>query len=184
MQKRISLLAAFAAVIIQALTGGDFHAQERLAGADGCAVLADVIHGEIFVSALFGSSRLPPEPGQGAALSCDQTAASVSAGFSHAMAAMNVHVGWSGPGAHDTAICTSGDLALCTPLPKSMASYGPLDAAAVAEMWQVVASSVRRSMPLGTMSDRASFREYELRVRLSDALVNRYWNLYGWARPR
>ena len=80
MQKRISLLAAFAAALFPALTAGYSYAEERAANADGCAVLADVIHGEIFVSALFGSSRLPPEPGQGAALSCDQTAASASAG--------------------------------------------------------------------------------------------------------
>ena len=97
---------------------------------------------------------------------------------------MNVYVTWAEPGIQANTICASGDLARCTPLPKPLISGGALDSASVIEMWQVVASVVSRSMPSGTMSDRSSFREYELRLRLSDALVNRYWNTYGWARPR
>ena len=184
MQPRNRELSAFAAATILAFTACNVSAQTGANDADGCAVLADVVYGEIFVSALFGGTRLPPEPGQGDAISCDHTAASVSAGFSRAMAAMNVYVSWSGPDAHDRAGCATRDLALCTPLPRHMTSHGSLDPASVAEMWRVVTSIVRRNMPLGTASDRLSFREYELRLRLSDALVHRYWDRYGWVRPR
>ena len=184
MRKGIPRLASCAVAAVLAFVAGHADAQERAAEAVGCAVLADVVHGEIFVSALFGSHRLPPEPGPGEASSCASTAASASSGFSRAMAALNVHVVWSAPEAHGSTVCTAGDLARCTPLPKLTMSSGALDSASVAEMWRVVVSAVGPSMPLGTIGDRSSFREYELRIRLSDALVNRYWNAYGWARPR
>lgn len=184
MRKGTPRLASCAVTGLLAFVAGHASAQERVAQAGGCTVLADVVHGEIVVSALFGSHRLPPEPGPGEASSCARTAASVSSGFSRAMAALNVHVVWSGPEAHDSPVCTAGDLALCMPLPKLMTSHGALDSASVAELWQVVVDAVSRSMPLGTVGDRSSFREYELRIRLGDALVNRYWNAYGWARPR
>ena len=145
-------------------------------------MLADAVYGEIFVAALFGGSRLPPEPRRGTVLNCDQTAASVSAGFARAMAALEVYVGWHAPSSRTGAICTSGDIALCIPLTNQTVSSGALDEASIAELWQLVAGVVARSMPLGTMSDRSTFHEYELRLRLNDALVNRYWNVYGWSR--
>ncbi len=184
MRKWNSVLAACAAATLLVGAADAPHAQQRGADVDGCAVLADAVYGEIFVSALFGSYRLPPEPGQGDALSCEYTAAAVSAGFSRAMAAMNVYVTWAGTDAPSSTICTTGDLALCTPVTKPMFSGGALDSASVHEMWLLVSNIVSRNMPMGTMSDRSSFREYELRIRLSDALVNRFWNAYGRARPR
>ncbi len=105
-------------------------------------------------------------------------------GFARAMAAMNVYVTWTAPAAHSSTVCASGDIALCTPLPKPMISGGALDPASVTEMWRVVSGIVSRSMPLGTVADRSTFREYELRIQLSDALINRYWNAYGWSQPR
>ncbi|MDJ0909721.1 MAG: hypothetical protein QNI99_11035 [Woeseiaceae bacterium] len=184
MRKWNSVLTACAAATLFIGAADDTYAQQRGVGVDGCAVLADAVYGEIFVSALFGSYRLPPEPGQGDSLSCEYTAAAASAGFSRAMAAMNVYVTWAGAEAPSSTICTTGDLALCTPVTKPLLSGGALDAASVAEMWRLVSNIVSRNMPLGTMSDRTSFREYELRIRLSDALVNRFWNAYGRARPR
>ncbi len=178
MRKWNSLRAALAVAALFSSTSAAAEARS----ADGCAVLADIVYGEIFVSALFGGHRLPPEPDQGDAASCDQTAASVSAGFTRAMAAMNVHVTWGT--AEPSVVCVTGDLAQCYPLPKSTMPNGALDSASVARMWQIVSGIVSRNMPLGTLADRSSFREYELRLVLSDALVNRYWNDYGWAQPR
>ena len=184
MQERISLLVA--AVVAIFLTGvtKESIAQQRFVEVDGCAVLADAVYGEIFVSALFAGQRLPPEPGQGDALSCDHTAASVSAGFARAMAAMNVYVTWTMPAPQSDSICASSDLALCYPLAKSMMARGALEASAVVARWQIVSGVVARSMPLGTMSDRSSFREYELRTRLSDALINDDWSGYARMRAR
>ncbi len=170
MRKRTSILAAAALAVILSGVSEASPARQHVNAVDGCAVLADVVYGELFVSALFASSRLPPEPGQGDAMSCGNTAASVSAGFARAMAAMNVYVTWTLPAPQSSAVCASGDLALCYPLAKPMMARGALDAASVAEKWQAVSGVVSRSMPLGTMSDRSSFREDELRLRLSDAL--------------
>ncbi len=179
MQKRTLLLAAF--IVGGNLIGapGESRAQQRHTAVDGCAVLANAVYGEVIASALFAGYRLPPEPGQGDALNCDATAASVSAGFTRAMAAMNVYLTWATPIRQPEAVCSSGDLMLCHPSAQPVMSYGALDANSVAEMWQVVAAAVSKSMPLGTMSDRSSFREYELRLRLSDALVNGYWSSPG-----
>ena len=183
MRKWTSVLAAGAAGILFSGTAGVLHAQQRT-DVDGCALLTDAVYSELFVSALFGSSRLPPEPAHGDALSCDHTAAAVSAGFSRAMAAINVYVTWSAPAAQSGTICATGDLTICTPLSKPMISGGALDAASVTAMWQVVSGVVSRNMPFGTMGDRSTFREYELRVQLSVALMNRYWDAYGWVQPR
>ena len=184
MQKRTTFLAAVALAAILVGVSVPSSAQHRVDEIDGCAVLADAVYGELFVSALFASSRLPPEPGQGDALSCNHTAAAVSSGFARAMAAMNVSVTWTTPAAQSSAVCASGDLALCYPLAKPMMARGALDAGSVPETWQIVSGIVSRTMPLGTSSDRSSFREYELRIFLSDALVNGYGNGLGWPHPR
>ena len=87
MQKRTSLSAVFAVAIIVFGAAGESSAQQRFTEIDGCDVLADVVYGEIVASSLLQGYRLPPQPGQGDALSCDRTAASVSAGLARAMAA-------------------------------------------------------------------------------------------------
>ncbi len=174
MQKWNSLVAAVTAVIMLIGIVEESRAQQQFTDVDGCAVLADAVYGEILFSTLFASSRLPPEPGQGDALSCDHTAASVSSGFARAMIAMNVYVTWTVPAPQSNTICASGDLAYCYPLAKPMVFRGAPDTASVIEMWQAVSGIVSRTMPLGTMSDRSSFREHELRLHLSYALVNGY----------
>ncbi len=176
MQKGTLLLAVVAVAVILTCMPGSSRAQYHIPDVDGCAVLADVVYSELFVSALFTSSRMPPEPGQGDALSCSYTAAAVSSGFAQAMAAMNVYVTWTTPAPQSSAVCASGDLALCYPLAKPMMARGALDAASVTEMWRIVSGIVSRTMPLGTLSDRSSFREDELRLHLSNALVNGYGN--------
>ena len=173
MQKLNSLLGAIVAAAFISGTAGDAEAQQRMADVNGCAVLADVVYSEIFVSVLFGNQRLPLEPGLGGALSCADTAASVSSGFARAMAATNVLVTWSVPDPQNGAVCAGGDIALCYPLSKPVTSRGALDAGSVAGKWQVVSAIVSRTMPAGTFSDTSSFREYELRTQLSGALSRR-----------
>lgn len=182
MRKGISLLAAVAVILMGMIE--ESRAQQRFTEVDGCAVLADVVYGELFASALFASSRLPPEPGQGDALTCDHTAAAVSSGFARAMAAMNVYVTWTTPDWQSEAICASGDLALCFPLSKPMTWHGAPDPLSVTEMWQIVSGIVTRAMPTGTSSDTSGFREYELRIHLSDALLRAFPVMQnGVARP-
>ena len=184
MRKRTSILAAFAAATLLIGAADDSYAQQRRAGVDGCAALSDAVYGEIVVSALFGSYRLPPEPGQGDALSCDHTAASVSSGFARAMAAMNVLVSWSVPDPQHATACVSRDIALCYPLAKPMMSNWALDPESVAETWQIVSAIVSRRMPTGTSSDISSFREYELRIDLSNALMQSQPMFSGWGGRR
>ena len=179
MRKRTSLLAVCAAANILVGFADDSHAQRRVSAADGCAVLADIVYSEIFTSTLYESSRLPPHPGPGDASSCDNTAASVSSGFSRAMAAMNVVVTWTVPDSQSESVCAGGDLLLCYPLPKPMMSRGSLDPASVTEMWQIVSGIVFRTMPTGTSSDLSSFREYELRTNLSSALLRTFPMMQG-----
>lgn len=184
MRNWTSLWAAWAMAALFVGAACDSKARVRSDTADSCAALADVVYGEIFVSVLLGGHRLPPEPVPGDLLSCEHAAASVSAGFTRALSVLDVHVTWPGPGGGGFGVCAAGDLAMCVPQSKPSMPGGALDSASVADMWQIVSSVVARRMPLGTANDRASFHEYELRLRLSDALIHRFWNIQDWARPR
>ncbi len=129
-------------------------------GDDGCAALAAVVFQQVAGSAWAnpGGRILPPDSGDAGVKICDQTARTVSAAFTAAMATMNVYVSWRDPRDVRGDVCLSADLSQCyphgnpfVPLPSGR------ELAFVYASWSAVQSAAMRYADGGAFSDTSRF---------------------------
>ena len=145
----------FAALLVVSVAAaaitGTARAQDAFAGTDGCAVLAKVIFTEVTANAWYGSDGFLPvsgRPTETRVTVCADTARTVTAAFSSAMATIGSQVYW---GYSDNEVgdrCLSGFLHQCYP-----ERYPPGGAAA----WRALSRTVEQAMPRGVASDQSVF---------------------------
>lgn len=143
-------------------------AQNAFSGVDGCAVLAQVIFTEVTSSAWYGSDGFSPvsgRPTETRVTVCADTARTVTAAFSSAMATIGsqVHWGYSDDEMGDR--CLSGFLHQCYP-----ERYPPGGGAA----WRALSKTVEQAMPRGVASDQSVFTAAAMgrAIRTSLAMSN------------
>lgn len=153
----LALLTAAAGANAQFVTGAD----------DGCGILADLVYSEVLAGGY--EFRLPEPPEDGSVRVCDQTAQSASAGFTKAMATMNVFVRWQTPEDQRGDYCLSHDIEQCYPGRNPYAPYTAAESRLVADAWWSVLRAVRASMPPGG-GDTSRFVAAELRQQVASEL--------------
>lgn len=156
---------------VTALTLSDSaRAGQAFAGADGCAVLAEVIYAEVTAEAWSISAIDAGHAGATttAGISiCNRTAQTVSQAFTLAMSSVGIPVTWGYASVSPGDTCLSHYLDQCYP------NRGRLDGSGVP--WMAVLKVVSRAMPDGAVTDRSVFdpttMQRALRVALHEQSV-------------
>ena len=157
----------FAAFLVASIivVSANVRAELVFAGADGCAVLAEIVYSEV-TAAAWGGSPVPSAP-DGRTLRadvsvCNDTTRAASKAFALAMTDIGSDVFWGYPSADPGDYCWSGFLEQCYP------QRAPLDVQA--NTWVVVSETIRYAMPSGSASDQSVFSGSAMRRALRSAL--------------
>ena len=133
-----------------------------------CSILNDAVYRQVIGAGRSDRGFGEPPIAKGGPLVCTNTAHAVSAGFSRAMAELNIYLTWPAGDAFRRYICLTVDLSQCIP---SQDPYVPPlslgDAALVLQRWNAVKASVAAMMPAGTASDVARFDPVAVGPRLA-----------------
>jgi hypothetical protein len=162
MAKR-NFAALLLAIIVAVST--NTRADQAFMGADGCAVLAQVVYTEV-TAAAWGSSPVPSfldsEPLRTEVSVCNRTAHTVSEAFALAMTSVGSGFSWDYPTGDPGDYCWGGFLDQCYP------QRAPLGIEANA--WTAVNETMRYAMPTGSASDQSVFSGGAMRKALRMAL--------------
>lgn len=159
----------FAALLFASLAAVTFSANVRadqaFKGADGCAVLAQLVYSEVTAATWTSPPdyALPPGDSTPADISvCDRTARTVSKAFAVAMTNIGSDVYWIYPSGDPGDYCWGGFLDQCYP------QRAPLGAEA--STWAAVSGTIRYAMPSGPATDQSVFSRRAMRQALRSAL--------------
>jgi len=155
------LLAGIVAMAVSAAASAD----EPFTGADGCAVLAQLVYSEV-TAAAWRSPGVAPATHADAFRPdisiCNRTARTVSNAYTLAMSSLGTHVQWDYPPGDRGDYCWSGFLDQCYP------RRSPLGGEVA--IWAAVSNAVRYAMPSGSGSDQSVFSKGAMRLSLRSAL--------------
>lgn len=140
-------------------------AAQPFTGADGCAVLAQLVYSEVRVTARRSSSVVASsvhDAFRAEVSVCNRTAQTVSKAFALAMASTGTQVRWNYPSGGPGDCCRSGSLNQCYP---QFTASGASN-----RTWDVVSNAVRHAIRGGPESDRSVFRYGAMQLALREAL--------------
>ena len=163
------ILALSCAVSISLLASADGQAQTMrpINGADGCAILAGAVHQQLTASARPAYDKRVPHAGGTDVVICNQTARTVSAAFTKAMATMNVYVSWRDPRDVRGDFCLSANLSQCYP---HRSPYIPIadipELAFVYASWSAVQATTLKHAEAGGFNDTTRFSPAVLKSQL------------------
>lgn len=169
--RALSLVAV--AVFLLSCTGGN-PAHARSHGANGCELLAIVIHYSIAETLRSPYADLATDQGNGFSSNqpsrCTAAAATTSRAFSEALRYTGIKLTWNSSGRKSFShYCVSRFLDRCSPRPIPMPLNNPArDTAFVNTAWDIVAAGVTQRMPPGAQSNTTVFEPSDL----ADALVS------------
>lgn len=157
----------FAALLIVStlVVSVNVRADQAFAGADGCAVLAQLVFAEVTAAAWDGAPLYSVSNGHAAGVDitvCNRTAQTVSEAFALAMSSIGTGFSWHFPTEDPGDHCWGGFLEQCYPRREPVG----VEAAA----WAAVSTTVRYAMPLGSASDKSVFSVRAMRKALRAAL--------------
>lgn len=138
-----------------------------------CAALEDAVYGAVLAASagtvpVAAAAGIDARTGRGGLLLCRDTARTVSAGFTRAMAERNVYLKWQWPGKERGDLCLSADLSQCYPNQNPYVPFVRGDAAFAVTSWNAIVSAVGRTMPQGFRADAARFAPAGMAARLAD----------------
>jgi len=158
------------ALLVAALPD-DGRAEPNGMHAPDCGRLADLVYAEVTLHylglATGAAGREPVEPSPQIVM-CDQTAITVSAAFSEALAAVGGSADWGWPPAGGGDVCLSGFIDQC--YPDRGARVPGVGGDAIRATWLAVRQTVRLAMPWGSAADRTVFSPEAMRQALRSAM--------------
>lgn len=164
MAKR-NFAALFFAGIAAVAFSANVRADQVFAGADGCAVLAQLVYSEVTAAAwgtpVDHSASLGDTTRTDISI-CNRTARTVSKAFALAMTSIGSDVQWTYPSGDPGDYCWGGFLEQCYP------QRAPLGAEA--GTWAAVSGTIHYAMPGGQATDRSVFSQSAVRQALRSAL--------------
>ena len=157
----------FAALLVASIivVSASVRAEQAFVGADGCAVLAQIVYSEVTAAAWGGSPVLPLSDGRNLRTDvsvCNDTARTASKAFALAMTSIGSDAFWGYPSGDSGDYCWSGFLDQCYP------QRAPLGVQA--NSWVAVSETIRYAMPSGSASDQSVFSGRAMRRALRTAL--------------
>lgn len=142
-------------------------AESPFAGADGCAVLAQLVYSEVTAAAwqIPGFTRPSSSNAPRTDISiCNRTTQTVSQAFTMAMASIGSPIRWPSPPVDRGDFCLSIFLDQCYPRRSELG--------ADIFTWNALSSTIAYAMPDGAASDRSVFSEGALQMALRTALLH------------
>ena len=158
------MLACVAALTLSA----NARAGQAFAGADGCAVLAELIYTEVTAAAWSISAigaRHAGEATRADVSICNRTVQTVTKAFTLAMSSVGVPVRWGAASISPGDTCMSHYLDQCYP------NRSRLDRSEAT--WMAVLDIVSRAMPYGAVTDQSVFDSSTMQWALRAALNER-----------
>jgi hypothetical protein len=163
-----------AALVAAVLAMSSARAQHPVVAADGCAILAMLVHTEVTEARFRNSlpSGDPVYPGPGETTICGQTTRTVTAAFTSSLRTMNTYVSWGTIRGSSGDYCQSHFLSQCYP---DRDPHMPPPSAAerkfVADSWSAISGAVSSTMATAPGADISRFDQARLKFSIKSRLA-------------